>query len=108
VTPRLLAAVLALGSLAQTPHGADAKAPNLQTLAQHTFGKLSHADAKLFDSVARGMRADFTNDRLNTIPSSRIAWLCSDPRARLLVPPRGIRIRAYPTSDSTLDPVRAS
>lgn len=80
---------------------------NLLELATQKFGALTTAEEKLFRAAANGKLADYSADsekvndpataenwgKERLLNANRIAWLCTDPQASVLVTHRGIWIK---------------
>jgi hypothetical protein len=108
-----------LAALSANVAGADAHAPSLHTgallqLAESEFRNLTPAERALlqFADVRNHARGDFAFAGANTVPddpsndptnadnwedqrsvrAELVRWMCTDPEARTLVDPRGIRL----------------
>ncbi len=87
--------------------GKEARAARLLELAREEFGKLTKAEEKFFEAVAKGELADYSakgkgkNDpakanewgRGRVLKADRIEWVCTEPEACKLVRRQGIRVR---------------
>ncbi|MBI1804606.1 MAG: hypothetical protein HYR77_09070 [Ignavibacteria bacterium] len=102
----LLAGMIVLGSIGTSAVASD-KSAKLLDLATKEFGSLSKAEQKFFRAQTNGTMADYTTgddqkdsvdnaewwDTTRVLRATRIAWLCRDPQASILVSDKGIQVR---------------